>query len=1099
MDPTLTARDAHLVAELTASYGPAVGAFFEEACLAVSRNRPTTTHVVGHLMREVEASIRLVLRPLTASEATRDPADEENNHRGEVATICASLPLRPDDPLPRLWDSLVGRLARYAHRSGQVNPRPVDDKFLALWRDFQLFLRRAVVLQQEHSTRHLTLLDELLAASAPTKHQLRAFTQEMPHGQGSLRYFFERLDHPGWLGPLRAKGYFAQVPEPVRYGDGYRFVPWPAAAYLRKMASIRPSAVGEVLAEVETNGNWAVIDDLVAIALELEGTPAAMFAARLSGWIRAADWLPGFQPELIGKLAAHVAAGGHVDVALDLMSASLAVLPDARTRDASESESRLPVRPRTRMRESYDYPQVLDAASSALARTAGMGWVGLLGDLLSESISHSSAPEREPPDDHSVIWRPAIETHPENLPDHDARDYLTSALRDAATLVVSEDPAQVQAVLDLLWEGRWYVFRRIALHVLAECVIGAPLGIARVTQERTILDLYALRHEAGRALNAAWPSLDNPARAKILDWVEDGPSDEAVDQVKRERWQLRWLLILAAGLDERRAALLEDLKLKHVTPEHPDFVSYTSGVAWVSESPWKSEELSHLSLDEIETLLNDWSPAGGALDESYEGLGRELQAVVIERAAEFVEGSARWAGLRHTYVRSILEGCTEAVRAGANLDWESLLGICSRVLAQPWERSLDHVPFGDDPDWSWARQSAARLVGAGLVAENPIPPELRGLVWDLLSRLAEDKDPLPESEERDRDGGMDSFARSINCVRGVAVHGAINYGAWLHRQGVTSTRSFEPMPELRKLLERRLDPAVDATACVRSILAHHFQKLVWLDKAWAYDHRPEIFRWSAAQRTLSLDVWHAYAGYSGVVEGVADVLVDDYFQALYLLVGHDLPHEAQSTLRHLVVMWLSEKPIGLDVPGRVFNFGDDALSAAFVDAIEEVLGRRAESTVARDAQQTAGLWTSRLDRIDVGDHDHSRELVAWASVFSWVGIPVGQSARLLIRTLDGLLRGVPVSGEASRYDTRQMIARLVECSREHPLLAMQALIRLVELDRDGWLFVLVRSDIRECIEIAARSGEAEAEQEARALANRLVGRGRLEFRDLARA
>jgi len=138
-DP-LAPDDAWLATELSASYGPAVGAFYDGACHAVSRNHATTTHVVGHLMREAEASIRDVLRPLVFRAPAEDRGDEERSHRQDVARIVDSLPLRSDDPLPELWYSLVGELHRYAHRSGQQGPRPVDSKFLAVWNQFGLFL-----------------------------------------------------------------------------------------------------------------------------------------------------------------------------------------------------------------------------------------------------------------------------------------------------------------------------------------------------------------------------------------------------------------------------------------------------------------------------------------------------------------------------------------------------------------------------------------------------------------------------------------------------------------------------------------------------------------------------------------------------------------------------------------------------------------------------------------------------------------------------------------------------------------------------------------------------------------------------------------------
>ena len=1097
MDDVLSGADLRLASELSASYGPAVGAFYEESCRTISRNQPTTTHVVGHLMREIEGSVRAVLLALVPQTPPEPATEEQNSHRRDIARILDSLRLRSDDPLPALWNSFVGELAPVAHRGGQNGPRPVDFRFLDLWRRFRLFLTRAAVLQQEHVARHLAILDELLSVQSPTKAQISSFTREIPHGASSLRYFFDNLAHAGWLEPLRNKGYFAQAPGPIQVDGGQRFPPWAPTGYLTRMVPERPAVVGSVLAEVEPNGNWRVIDDLIDVALELDATYSAQFADRLANWIRAADWFPSFRPALVGKLACHVAAGGQPEAGLDLMSAALALLPEDRAiTEGGEPEFQLRSSPRTRLRESYEYGEAIHATFPGLVRTAGLAWLDLLGGLLSESIALASRPPRIPPEDHSAIWRNAIEAHPEDLHDRDARGHLVSALRDAAVVWVSENPTQLQPVLDLLWDAGWHICKRIALHVVAECAAAAPDGVARVIQQREVLDLYALRHEAGRMFNAAWPSLNEEDRSRVLDWIEHGPLDEGLEPGKREWWQLRWLVILRAVLDDRRLTLLENLVSKHGEPEHPDLVSHTSTAVWVTESPFQQADLVKLSLDEIESLLEQWEPSGEWLDPSYEGLGRALRVVASQRAIEFAANAQRWRSLRNTYVRNILDGFTDAARDGADLDWDQVLAFCSFVLDQPWTLNPVHVPFGVDPDWSWARQAAARLIEAGLIARTPIPPAFRARVWNLISRLAEDEEPSSDSEEHDREGGMDSFTRSINCTRGVAVHAAIHYGGWLHRAGVVSTQTFAAMPELPALLERRLDRAIDATACIRSVLAHHIQRLVWLDKAWAYSHRTSIFIWSQKQTSLSLDVWHAYTGFSGVAEGVADVLIEDYFEALRMLAGKDVSHDTQSTMTHLAIMWLSAKPIDVDIPSRIFELGDDPLSAAFVDGVEDLLSRRSEQFWVEDAKKVLELWAMRLDEAAADPGGQSAELVAWASVFSWDGLPVAESGRLLLRTLNALILREPQSGGVSRFDTRQMIAQLVECSREQPLLAMQALVRLIELDRDGWLFTLVKADIRECIEIAVASGDGEAEREARAVANRLVGRGHPEFRDL---
>ena len=124
---------------------------------------------------------------------------------------------------------------------------------------------RSVVIQQEHSARHLTLFDELLRVAEPTKQDVQRFTVAMPHGSPALRYFFDNLASPGWLKPLVKKGYFATAPGPVSVGNGYRLPSWPQTGYLQRVAHAEPDAVGGLLASVEHNGNWLVVHDLIDV------------------------------------------------------------------------------------------------------------------------------------------------------------------------------------------------------------------------------------------------------------------------------------------------------------------------------------------------------------------------------------------------------------------------------------------------------------------------------------------------------------------------------------------------------------------------------------------------------------------------------------------------------------------------------------------------------------------------------------------------------------------------------------------------------------------------------------------------------------------
>src|SRR3954471_7689533 len=80
------------------------------------------------------------------------------------------------------------------------------------------------------------------------------------------RYFFDKLQNPEWLAPLREKDFFRNPPEPERgeHKGTIRFVPWPQSQYLARMATLRPSEVSALLLALPETDNISVHEDCLA-------------------------------------------------------------------------------------------------------------------------------------------------------------------------------------------------------------------------------------------------------------------------------------------------------------------------------------------------------------------------------------------------------------------------------------------------------------------------------------------------------------------------------------------------------------------------------------------------------------------------------------------------------------------------------------------------------------------------------------------------------------------------------------------------------------------------------------------------------------------
>src|ERR1039458_2390836 len=106
----------------------------------------STSHLVAHLLREIESALRDVLEPVSGWSQQTAPSGKgshkDSGHKGEIRRILNALEISEDAPIAQNWLELAGRseegaLHRRTHRSSLGRPRPVDDDFREFWNDMQ--------------------------------------------------------------------------------------------------------------------------------------------------------------------------------------------------------------------------------------------------------------------------------------------------------------------------------------------------------------------------------------------------------------------------------------------------------------------------------------------------------------------------------------------------------------------------------------------------------------------------------------------------------------------------------------------------------------------------------------------------------------------------------------------------------------------------------------------------------------------------------------------------------------------------------------------------------------------------------------------------
>ncbi|MER3415085.1 MAG: hypothetical protein C4297_02600 [Gemmataceae bacterium] len=658
-------RQQRIYEELMELVGPGPAAFFRDVCWLMENKAVlhSTSHLVAHLLREIESAVRGVLKPIGVSNKDEQPTSQ----KAEIEASCNALGVARDSSEARAWFELADKLHGVAHRRGLEGPRaPTEAQ--ELWELAQTLLPVLLDRMRSRFLEWVKLLDELLESSRkspPSANDLKKLTNEVPNNAVTRSYFFDGLDNPEWLEPLWKKDFFRHPPAPVRDEEQgtIRFPPWPEARYLARMAKHKPDLVAQIIQDMDDTENISVQDDLVEAMLQMPADVSVQLGDKAKKWAESPSWL---LPEKLGQLIAHLSRGGKGDRAFEIAQVLLDVLPEVRSsEEIADDPYRLPPEPRARF-DVWHYEQILKKHYPELARAAGLPALQLVCGLLEKAIALSQIRGvNESAVDYSYIWRPAIEDHAQNL-GHTVKHALVVGVRDVAELLVRSGKVSIEEGVRELESRRWKIFHRITLHLLR---INADQAM-HLVRERLVnkdsFDDIHIQHEYVLLLRTCFSKLVEQDKRTILGWIEAGPdvdefskwreqdtesplSEEDVTYY-RETWQrdrLAWIghESLPTTWRERYRTLVE----KFGEPEHPEFPVYSEGV-WVGpSSPKTKEELTAMSVQDIVEFLKRWTPSKGSFGEpSPEGLGRVLASVVAEDPTRFASAAVSYRELDPT-------------------------------------------------------------------------------------------------------------------------------------------------------------------------------------------------------------------------------------------------------------------------------------------------------------------------------------------------------------------------------------------------------------------------------------------------------------------
>lgn len=726
------------------------------------------------------------------------------------------------------------------------------------------------------------------------------------------QYFFSKLNNPLWIGPLHERGYFSNPPRVKQLPDGYVQYPhWPELTYLVKVAEEATDQTIDIVLALPKTDNPRVYDDILAIALNLDGQASARLLPKL---VEYAELENQFLAHRYPELLQHWAYQGNIDEALEIVKILIPFREDSRAQEKQQLRKKNPKASGTSLEtiprfHQWEYQQILEKGVRPLAERKPYQVSCTLIDVVANMIRqgmHTEDFEKGSDQDYSEIWCRRLDKPDREY--QDEKETLVQTLTYACEQVYDKAPESIEALDQALRNHRWKIFKRLRQHLYAshpndqtfpwirEQILGHDDYLKwEYHYEFQLMIRKASEHFGPRLLSEDERKdifdaiLNGPLKEDFREWMGERYSEEAFQQRQRyfHRMQLRPFAALLSGDVRRYFDELEgEASAETVTDDSYSPYGGVTGGSVSYRSPKSAEDLESLTDDEFLTYLNDWNEEHrdkdnwlieiniSALAGVFQSLFKEKIVTDDERLAFWMTNRERIA--RPVYVAAMLKAMLELVKEKDFGSLDQWIEFCAWVLSHPDTARVEGQPeprdeSRDHPDWGSSRRAMVDLIDACVNKDTDAPIAARDGLADLLRQACSQFDWRLDHDRPVLLNRDDPITEAINNTRSRALESLVNFGFWVRRQ-----LPEDHLPEVTDILAKRIaeDAEIPLTRPEHALLGMHFGNICTLNRGWAAQQR-EIF-FPQANESVWRDAFGSYIRFNRPVKLTFEILRGEF-------------------------------------------------------------------------------------------------------------------------------------------------------------------------------------------------------------------------------
>jgi hypothetical protein len=492
--------------------------------------------------------------------------------------------------------------------------------------------------------------------------------------------------------------------------------------------------------------------------------------------------------------------------------------------------------------DDYWLKEMLSAYAGELGRKAGAEAMAVfdrgLRDLFSDERRNYG----------TTLWRPAIETNPQNRDWHGAENRLVEGMRDALDGWIETSASDAGAYVAGALRDDGEIIRRIALNAVTE-----HFEVLREVFEPIIgVALFASghRHELYRLLSTRFAEMSSEAKAKVIEAIRKLPEpSRGEDRDRRLKFtQREWL----SAIKDQPEASAWFAELKAVpelgsVSDHPDFLMYHESRWGPGPAPFEADSLVTFAEDgTLIDRLNGFQPGDTWRGPTLDGLVSALEAAVAQKPNTFLPLLSDFHAAKVPFQYAVIQGFKKLFDPSNEkkpefdwrVAWPKLMAFFSKTVGRDefWQKVEERKKVDHTPTYEWMRSLIADfLANATRDDDKAYPTELLPQGWEIIKRM------LSRAEAGELNL-KDPMMSALNTDKGHVIGALFNHALRACRVADQTTKTHESTwAELKDVFDTEIALCRNENFEFSTLAASYIANLDYMSRAWLAENVATLF------------------------------------------------------------------------------------------------------------------------------------------------------------------------------------------------------------------------------------------------------------------